>query len=284
MVEAGNAIALLGNHELNLLRGERKHGNDWFWNEGALRDSVFRPWQVAAEVDRQAFLEFFASLPLTFERTDLRVTHAAWHALSVQRLAGLDESTTRLFDHFEEDVHAALSEGEFEVQLKDEQAQWRHHFADPRVDMPMLHAVGKRDEIRQMGNPIRVLTSGIERPAGKPFFSSGQWRFAERVRWWDDYVQDVPVIVGHYWRRFISMDRATVGKGDPDLFVEVRSTDWLGPSGTVFCVDYSVGGRYAERASGNAGANTRLAAMRWPERQLVFDNGDALPSTRFGGR
>ena len=27
----------------------------------------------------------------------------------------------------------------------------------------------------------------------------------------------------------------------------------------------------------------RLAAMRWPERELVFDNGERVMSTNFGG-
>jgi len=31
IVSAGKAQMVLGNHEMNLLRGERKHGNHWFW-------------------------------------------------------------------------------------------------------------------------------------------------------------------------------------------------------------------------------------------------------------
>ncbi|MGC9163919.1 MAG: metallophosphoesterase, partial [Thiomonas sp.] len=32
-VREGRAWAVMGNHELNLLRGEEKEGNDWFWNK-----------------------------------------------------------------------------------------------------------------------------------------------------------------------------------------------------------------------------------------------------------
>jgi hypothetical protein len=49
-----------------------------------------------------------------------------------------------------------------------------------------------------MSNPIQVLTSGVERGGAVPFFSSGRWRFVERVRWGDEYVEDKAVIVGHY--------------------------------------------------------------------------------------
>jgi hypothetical protein len=51
--------------------------------------------------------------------------------------------------------------------------------------------------------------------------------------------------------------------------------DWMGPRRNVFCVDYSAGGRYAERARGATPPwQTRLAALRWPERELVFDDGE----------
>ena len=46
-----------------------------------------------------------------------------------------------------------------------------------------------------MGNPVRVLISGIERVGTEPFFSSGKWRFVERVKWWDEYEDDVPVVM-----------------------------------------------------------------------------------------
>jgi hypothetical protein len=54
----------------------------------------------------------------------------------------------------------------------------------------------------------------------------------------------------------------------------------------VFCVDYAVGGRYAERAQGRtAEFKCRLAAMRWPERELVFDDGQRIdtpaPSAKY---
>ena len=33
LCDSGKAQCILGNHELNLLNGKRKHGNHWFWNE-----------------------------------------------------------------------------------------------------------------------------------------------------------------------------------------------------------------------------------------------------------
>jgi hypothetical protein len=49
----------------------------------------------------------------------------------------------------------------------------------------------------------------------------------------------------------------------------------MGPRRNVFCVDYSAGGRYAERARGGTPPwQTRLAALRWPECELAFDDGE----------
>jgi hypothetical protein len=45
------------------------------------------------------------------------------------------------------------------------------------------------------------------------------------------------------------------------------------------CLDYSVGKRHRERLDGvpPAAYRTRLAALRWPERLLVFDDGETTP-------
>ena len=73
-----NTLAILGNHELNLLRDERKHGNDWFWNECSERDARFSPCALVTSDDaRRDMLGFFASLPLMLSRPDLRPITAA---------------------------------------------------------------------------------------------------------------------------------------------------------------------------------------------------------------
>lgn len=284
LMAAGRAVAILGNHELNLLRNERKHGNDWFWNERSERDARFTPCaQVTRDDERRDMLDFFASLPLMLSRPDLRVTHAAWHAPSVQHLSTLAPGgfPGELFQQFDDAAEARLQVEGWLVRAKAEKARWNIH--DPALDMPMLEALAHRDECRQMANPIRVVTSGIERKATRPFFASGEWRFAERVRWWDEYADDTPVVVGHYWRQYVPLDRAQLGKGDPDLFDGVHPLSWLGPRGKVFCIDFSVGGRYQERMIGESGTRTRLALLRWPEQELVLETGERVQTNGFGG-
>jgi len=136
--------------------------------------------------------------------------------------------------------------------------------------------VALRDERYQMGNPVRVVTSGAERATTSPFWANGKWRMCDRLRWWDGYTHDVPVIVGHYWRTATERKAPDLSGGKPDLFAGSRHDEWVGARRNVFCVDFSVGGRYRERARGAAPFTTRLAAVRWPEQQLVFDDGSPL--------
>jgi hypothetical protein len=284
LVESGRAVAVLGNHELALLRGLRKHGNDWFWNEDPRRDARFAPFAwLQDKAQRADMLTFFEGLPLALSRADLRVVHAAWHAPSLSRLDALPQGARlgRCFETLDNEANAAMQAQGLQDAARAEKGRWRHRFGDPSASMPMLLAVGQRDEARQMLNPLRVLTSGVERCASVPFFASGQWRFTQRVRWWDSYRDATPVVNGHYWRQFLPLERAHLGKGGPDLFEGVERNAWLGARGNVFCVDFSVGGRWQERLAGETVQRTRLAALRWPERELMFDTGERLLTTGF---
>lgn len=288
LVRTGRATCVIGNHELNLLKGDRKHGNDWFWNSGSQRDREFEPFRsLKSDAEREDVLRFFHTLPLAASRADLRVTHAAWDAASMARIADRagGEDLVELFEAWD---RAIIDEMHKDGSLDPSEAQRRDHeelYWDRDAKMPMLELVGRRDERRQMGNPLRVLTSGAERLARAPFFASGHWRFVERVRWWDEYDDAVPVVVGHYWRAFDARHRELYAKGEFDPFHDLGSLAWMGRRGNVFCVDYSVGGRYLERALGRPlGSTTRLGALRWPERLVVFETGETAPTVGFGSK
>ena len=90
------------------------------------------------------------------------------------------------------------------------------------------------------------------------------------------------MVVGHHWRQFLPLEHGRPGKGGPDLFEGVAPTACLGARGNVFCVDFSVGGRWQERLGGEGAQRTRLAALRRAERELVFDTGQKLATTGFG--
>lgn len=302
LVEAGVAQVVLGNHELNLLLGERKPGNGWFFGDASdgswIQDGKTSRWfpyaaKFAGESERQAVLRFLDPLPLALERDDLRVVHACWENSAWAGLAAeLGESAepwkpwkpwepvepgepvepsvaalTRRYD-------AAIEEVLRRSGLRGAAERERREFADLKQPaLPpdrFLLGVARLDLIEQLGNPVKVVTSGPEEaiPSRRPFFVGDKWRFVQRERWWRRYRDAQPVVIGHYWRR---RPNAALLSGE-DVFQGVGPWAWLGRRRRVFCVDYSVGRRAAERALGRRRFANALAALRWPERTLVFDD------------
>jgi len=286
IVEAGHGQLVLGNHELNLLRGERKDGNDWFWGQDSERDRKYEPYMRLPGDQRQALLRFLMRQPFALERPDLRVVHAAWHAPSIQALRQLPTPAPplhELFDHWEATTERQLADSGQFAASQAERSSWAAALANPRSSVPLLPGVAAYEVGRQMGNPLRVLTSGLEQPGKATFFAGGQWRFVERVAWWDHYQEPVPVVFGHFWRRVQTPASSSHAKAEPQLFAGIAPHAWHGAKGNVFCVDFSAGGRFHERRHGQAvGHTTPLTALRWPERTLVFDHGGELPTSGFG--
>jgi hypothetical protein len=251
MVRAGHASCVLGNHELNLLLEKRREGNEWYWGEvQELREGGRVP-QNLADASTQAWIrEFLSELPLVLMREDLRAVHAAWSPALVAKLRLVGGPGHEIFREYERRIDAALQREHIDL---------RSQVADLR---------------RQNQNPVGVATSGIERPTLEPFWAGGRLRRVERVRWWDDYRDQPAIVFGHYWRAMSEQERPS--KAGPYLFEDVAPEDALGPLSNAFCVDFSVGVRNVERAQGRAyGLDNALAALRFPELELVFDRGEA---------
>lgn len=284
LVGRGRAVCLMGNHELNVLRGDLKHGNAWALAVPPGKEKGRFPH--SAEGEEAA--AFFRDLPIAAAHEHLRVVHASWSDEAFGTLDALpaDVDTQTAFEQFELKATRGLVEEGLQAAQERAEHALGPALRDKSFDMPMQADIGRADEYRQMRNPLRVLTSGPERMGEKPFYSSGKWRFADRERWWDGYAGSADVVFGHYWRWPVPVDRAAVGKGDPDLFEEVPVHAWLGPERRAFCVDYGVGRRAEERRKGAAspGHNNKLAALRWngraEEHLLVFDDGAVRRTVR----
>lgn len=278
-VQAGVAQCVLGNHELNVLRLERKRGNGWYFAAHPDHEHPdFKHSERATSRERDRFRAFFAGLPLALQRPDLRVTHAAWDNAALAAVeSAAPESHLDRYAAFERRITAVVH-GDVAKAVRDELHRWGDHLHDERAEVPLLPALAFANETYQMGNPLRVLTSGVERQATRSFFASGKWRMVARVPWWHDYEDATPVVIGHYWRWFSAAGRDRYGHGTADLFGAHDARDWLGPKKSVFCVDYSVGARFRERRDGHEpGTFTTLAALRWPERELVTETGRRYP-------
>ena len=251
LVRGGHAFCLLGNHELNLLLDKHREGNEWFRGEvQELREGGRVPQALAGEAERAWILEFLRELPLGFERTDLRLVHAAWSPALKGQLRLVPGPADQVFHEYQRRIEAGL---------KQEGVPLNSQVADLR---------------RQNQNPVAVATSGIERPTPEPFWAGGRLRRVERVAWWESYQSLRSVVFGHYWRALAEPERPA--KAGPYLFEGTEPEDALGPRGNAFCVDFSVGVRNIERAQNRAyGLDNALGALRFPELELVFDRGDA---------
>jgi Calcineurin-like phosphoesterase len=276
LVHEGKAQCVLGNHELNLLREARKEGNGWwFEDDHDRRDGKFTTARPLAAQRRPTLQAFLGSLPLALERSDIRLVHAAWDPPSIARIRTSASTALELYDFHEKDALERVHATGLEERARAEYSKYEEKLKDQSFPMPLLQNLATVEEIYQDHNPVRVVTSGIERVAAKPFFASGKWRMVDRVRWWNDYDESTPVIMGHYWRWPSKSARHDYSRGEPDLFAEYESHHWFGAQRNVFCVDFAVGARFKERlAHPNPSFECRLAAVRWPERELVFDHGE----------
>ena len=278
MVEAGTAQCLLGNHEINVMRGARKEANGWFFehDHDRARDRFLTSAPAADDAERQSILEFLRTLPLVLERTDLRLVHACWNderIAEAHTTAGISNAV-ELYREYAARADARAQASGLAAEAGALLDYYRERLYDRHAPVPMLDALAERDLAYQMSNPVRVLASGVERRAREPFFLAGKWRMLERVAWWEDYAADVPVLFGHYWRWPTPEAGARYGKYAYDMFRGRARHEWLGARDSAFCIDYSVGARYAERLNWPGEPFvSRLGAVRWPERELLFDDG-----------
>lgn len=279
MVAAGNAQCVLGNHELNILRNSIKHDNNWYFNDPAKPTNGQR---VATTSEKAKISDFFAKLPLALERDDLRVVHACWRDDSIKQMQKTAVGTWDVagqYRKFRDEADAKLESSGLLKQFRKEQSEFdalvNYGSSDPKSHWPdakMLPGYAAVNEARQMDNPVAVMTSGEERAAKEPFAAGGKFRFVNRIPWWHDYEDTQAVITGHYWRLFDMGIKNKPRATGIDLFDGTGPHQWLGARKRVYCVDFSVGGR----ANGHSHETCRLAAVRWPEATVLFDDGEKL--------
>ncbi|MFK7894674.1 MAG: metallophosphoesterase [Myxococcota bacterium] len=275
MVDAGYAWCIAGNHEINAIRDDAEKdraGEGWWYgrNEAAYAAAVVDPQEK-----EESFLPFLRSLPGALEHGDLRVVHACWHEPSIERM----RDATSVIDAFHSEAEANQKNLEelgraLRNRARLEQFEWTR-IKDEGRKLPLIPELAAYDEANQMGNAIKVATSGIERAALDSYWASGKWRMVERVPWWEEYAGP-PVVVGHYWRRYDPNVSPHQKQRNATLFGDAPSHATLGPAGQVMCIDYSVGMRFLERKRATGQRPERfdacLAALRLPEWRLVFDD------------
>jgi len=284
LVAAGCAQVILGNHELSLLRDVEKDGNSWWANPGKSNEHPAVPVKRGDKVSMQKFL---AALPIALEREDLRIVHACWNSDAIAALRGHESdglSVLALYDEYTDQTRRRWTSGPLAEDLRKE---WRTHgrqLTDRNWRPVYMSATAQMDLEYQMSNPLRVTTSGEEAETDSPFWAGGKWRMVERVKWWQRYDEPTPVIIGHYWRRFSQARTVFSDKYGPDLFAGVEPHHWMGKRNNVYCVDFSVGGRYAQRKENEPAHLCSLAAVRVPEWEVMHDSGQTWKIEKQIGR
>ena len=230
LIETDKAQCVLGNHELNIMLGQNKFDNGWFFGE-KFHDPETQQHVIqhllTEPASRKDMVEFFGTLPLVLQRDDVRVVHACWQPEMVA-LASEATDVLKLFEQHRFNINLGLA---IRSDLEDWQKEQRH----------------------QNLNPVRVLTSGLEVKVENPFEASGKTRLLKRYPWWQDYQDQPYCFFGHYSQPY----------GQP-----------RGPQRAI-CIDYGVSKRWVPKKPGDRSPTKwRLAAIRYSEMQVVFDNGD----------
>ncbi|MEE2785888.1 MAG: metallophosphoesterase [Myxococcota bacterium] len=286
LVEAGIAQCVLGNHEYNLLTHAKKEGNGWARDDAEDYFQIKQGGQVikvpfdsamATPADMPRYRAFFSELPLALVRDDLRVVHACWHGETIERLPETAEIATLGRQEATAIYHDQVARGVYEKEQEERLRFGNLKDLAMRPTTPLPNHVQATLE-RQNGHGLRVLTSGQEEPVAFEdiFFVGGKWRFVRRSHWWLDYGDAPAVVIGHYWRQ---RGRHQV---DPNgrSWQSLPPYAWAGPHRNVFCVDFSAGRRYQERAQGRRnGFDHGLAALRWPENCVYFDDREGVIQT-----
>jgi hypothetical protein len=229
MVDAGAALAVMGNHEFNALAWnteDPRHPGQYLRphsDKNHRQHDAFLTGTADNPDLRQSILDWFMDLPLWLELPGLRVVHACWHPKYMQSLM------------------PNLRSGN-------------------RIDPTLLEAASRRGSAEYQAIEAILKGPEVQLPSGTRLRIGDDVRAEARTRWWDadavtlrqtaivdaktsaslpdtpvspdvrfGYHGDRPVFFGHYWMR-----------GQPTL---------LAPR--VACLDYS------------AGRGEPLVAYRW---------------------
>ena len=232
LIENKNAQCVIGNHELNLLISSKREGNGWFFGSPHIDDEKIFLSKTSVE-DKNWILDFLSGLPIALESEELRIVHACWHQAAIDCLKQSGfSSILTAYNYFQQQIKQQLE----------------------------LSGIAKQAQVEI------VISSGAEYLVTQPLYAGGKWRMIDRLAWWDHYTDHIPVVVGHYWRNF----KTTAEK--QGLFKHIDATQWFGANKNVFCVDYSVGKRFLDRAQQQK-FSSQLAALRFPEKILMLESG-----------
>jgi hypothetical protein len=136
LVTEGLGFCVLGNHDLNLLLGEKKYDNGWFFGDEFEFDGQLIPQVLADEQARAKTLDLFRRLPIAMEGDGMQIVHAFWNQESVNALSN-ESNVVEVFQQHVTRINAKCEND-----------------GSDSIDRSLRH---------QNDNPVKLLTSGPER-------------------------------------------------------------------------------------------------------------------------
>lgn len=216
MVDTGNALMVLGNHEFNALA----YDTEWPARSGKFlrpHDDPTSPWAAKNEKQHKAFLDqvkgderahylaWLWTVPLWLDLRDLRVVHACWHQPSIDVMTNALGGNT--FTSIDQLIRASTKGDPIydavETLLKGPEISLEDHGQPAYVDKDGIargsarlrwwnsEAVTLRDTAEMGG---RFTTAD-----GQPYPPLPEIEVAQHQRS-HIYTDQVPVFYGHYWR------------------------------------------------------------------------------------
>jgi hypothetical protein len=236
MVEAGEAFAIMGNHEYNVICAETPDGRGGFLrpeekNRGGQLET--KRQFVGHEAEWEEWKQWMKRLPMFLDLGGLRAVHACWDARRIERLRGVN-----------------LEDADFLVRsatkLTPEHRAVENVLKGPELPMPEGSVFYDKEgiprrcvRVRWWDLPEQARVSELAMP--EPFEAPGEVAVHELRRLPNYGRQEPPVFVGHYWL-------------PPDCKREPLAVN-------VACLDYSAA--FGENA---------LTAYRWEGEAILNAN------------
>lgn len=208
MVDAGTARIVLGNHEFNAVAFATEHPDGGYWRNHGEKNRH----QHAAFLDATGFgsplhreiIAWFMTIPMWLDLGDLRVVHACWGAADLEHLAPLAGPGNTLTEQLVADGSVPDHPSFVAVE---------RILKGPEIHMDGYRYVDKGGHERSLAracwwNPdVRTLRDAAVVPSGTPL-TDPDGRPVDALPETPlppgavpVYRDEVPVLVGHYWRR-----------------------------------------------------------------------------------
>jgi hypothetical protein len=263
LVSDRRAFCIMGNHEYNLVAKHLRVPG----YEKPKKSNAPTIKEIDDNPERwQPVLEWFRDLPVGVELPGLRIIHACWHKKSLEQVSPFigvklrpePEENTCAFDLM--NSHTVLR--------------------SPFTSQGLIKGLPGDTADHSAVIPHEDLMKGFETDAASPFIDNdGKQRTRIRCAWWEEglrhlVLDDTPQVFGHYWNcpPIDGHMAPPFPTGTPQLREwGKRMAERCPPSGrmqmqgNMVCVDFQGITLASDRAC--------IGALRWPEREIVWESG-----------